>query len=526
MDYDPQHPTEIPTSIDTLSVVPRDSVVAVFDEYNQRVHGYELQPRSDIAKMVDDFAGEYVNDALFDAAFCADVIDRYNNEMFRQNVKRAMNAYRYDTKDASRIQYFLGVALDFETINDYIDGYLTDLNATLENEDLMRGAFVSPGNGDVAVEWWTSDQLPPNIAALADLVEDVNLESVIVKSVQTLLRLKDGELTGAEKLRVVTALESIYAPLCEITGFDALAATLLDAAAQTRLAMAGKHEIIEQASEYLRSLGERAELEQFASSLPSLLVGESDYEPIIDSPTGHDVFFSEAFSESSLLPNGQLAEILMRIKTLGSLARKIERNNELPVDVVGMTIIVEETTDVSNIFADILQRFEAMPNVRFVSASSRDEPIHVKGSQEFIDEIVAALPSDSEIPVDTVPKKKGFEVAKVTVYWQVQPSQVIPIEIQCMHKLARKEARVGVDSHTLFKLLKYSRSSPENLEFLQSDEAVHCIERIHDRKARLDPSSHKLNGASERRAANLNRTLQRLEAAPQVFGRFFRNRLT
>jgi hypothetical protein len=93
----------------------------------------------------------------------------------------------------------------------------------------------------------------------------------------------------------------------------------------------------------------------------------------------------------------------------------------------------------------------------------------------------------------------------------------VPIEIQFMHKLSRRESRVGRDSHVLFKLIKYARNK-SNLEFLRSDAAVECIERIHNRKSKLDRSTHDLNGSSLKRANAFERELKRIDADPRHRG--------
>lgn len=499
-----------------------ESVAYVFDTFRSIVKvgslDQELTPRTDIAKMVSDFAGDYVNPTLYDVALCTDIIDRLNNDLVRKNAKRSLKKYVTSVGDTSaEAKYFLGIATDFMVINEYISDHLDGLADFLESDDLVRGVFKNPGTETVREELWLQEPDMPELDKLADLAEDVNLETVLVKSVQTLLRLKDTTLPEVEKFRIVTALESVYVPLCEITGFDALAATILDTTLQERLIRAGKEDIVTDMKAYMDGLGDRELLEQFVAFLPERLIGDSDQEAIIDAPAGYGVYFSTGFSESEALKAGDLAEVNTRIKAHGSLAKKAEREGAIPSDIIGLTVIVPEDTDVGVVFADVLKKLKNEDDVTFVAATSRNEAIHIKGRSEFIDEVSRIVRIVWDDAIDVKENTSGFEVAKVTLKWALNGEISVPIEIQFMHKLSRKESRVGRDSHVLFKLIKYARNR-SNLEFLRSDAAVECIERIHNRKSKLDRSTHDLNGSSLKRANAFEKELKRIDADPRHRG--------
>ncbi len=505
----------------TLPSVP-ENVAYVFDTFHSIVKvgslDQELGPRTDIAKMVFDFADEYVNPTLYDVALCTDIIDRLNNDLVRKNVKRSLKQYVTSVGDQSpESTYFLGIATDFMVINEYISDHLDGLADFLENDDMARGVFENPGTETIREELWLQEPDMPELGKLADLAEEVNLETILVKSVQTLLRLKDTSLSEVERFRIVTALESVYVPLCEITGFDALAATILDTTLQERLTRAGKDDVVTDMKAYMDSLGDRELLEQFVASLPERLIGDSDHEAIIDAPAGYGVYFSTGISESKALKAGDLAEVNSRIKALGSSAKKAEREGEIPADIIGLTVIVPEDTDVGVVFADVLKKLKDEGNVSFVPAPSRNEAIHIKGRPEFIAEVSRIVRIVWDDAIHVKENTSGFEVAKVTLKWALDDEICVPIEIQFMHKLSRRESRVGRDSHVLFKLMKYAKNE-SNLEFLRSDAAVECIERIHNRKSKLDPSTHDLNGASLTRADALKRELRRIDPNPRHRG--------
>lgn len=493
-------------------------VSAAFNTFNDHVRSEALTPQEDVARILRDFTDPYMPEATYDAARMCNLADCLNNDLLVKNVQRALTAYHgpsggFTSEHNDQYEHVRLLMEGFPAVNEFIDNHFVQWGRAntprrAKTIDAMNVALDTP----IDKNTWLEDPIPPDLEALTRLlvkdeagngteVAKVRLRTMLIKSAQALHKLSDDTLPEKELFRTIAAIESVYAPLCEITGFDAFAATLLDQTNQIRLQKAGRGDLVAKARDMLASFGDRRSLEAFISQLPEQLVGSSDHEAIIDESHTYANYFGRTYSHSSITRSDQLIQSVMRIKSVGSLARKLLHQETKglstdisPLDIVGMTIIIPDEDDVPAVFADIITHLNDTNGLSFEPAPSRYEALHIKGERSFIDRVRAAAANVSNKAIDECENDKGFEVAKATVLFprydeSTKTTHQIPIEIQCTHKEARKEGRLGYDSHTLFKLRKYNREQPGNEEFLESERAAKCLVSINKLKKSLSRST-------------------------------------
>ena len=129
---------------------------------------------------------------------------------------------------------------------DYIQGNLdkdklTDLAKKSENDTPSRNALGISTDFAIVSDFWKNNSWLPNpeqdeweqhipmveIPKLLDLSENINLETALIESIHTLAILETYSNRSEDVLKAAIKAESLYAPLCELIGFDGLAMALL-----------------------------------------------------------------------------------------------------------------------------------------------------------------------------------------------------------------------------------------------------------------------------------------------------------
>ncbi len=493
---------------ETYPVMPLDkdlSEVLILDEFTP--------------KALKAFAGEFSNDVLFDLSRIIDHVDHLSSPEgapARDEALRLMGSYMNQRQTDEKRDYLLSVASDVILVNQYADRILDNIakdpNVNIDLKSAINPASAKP----IDQETWLNGKILPNLEELDDLTDEINIETILLKSAQLLKIIKDPSVIGAERMQTVLKIEAIYAPVCEVLGFDALAATLISEANCTRLEMSGNGQYIDLAKQLIGSMGPELEVESFVERLPGRLVGESDTDSIVDADHDYGTFFTTAYSQFEKA-NGQTSyfDIISRRKTLGSLAMKLFRHNKegspgVPVDLLGMTIVTGDTDEVAEVFKTIVEKLQQESSVELKAAPSRQEALHVKGSAEFMDRVVVVARQSIDEPIDQpTENNNGFEVAKVTFIWnfcdQSGVDHDLPVEIQVTHQKSRQQSRIGEAAHINLKIQKYSEQLyADNLNFLKSQKHADHLANIRARKDTINKHNmYVLNPISRGRIGSL-----------------------
>lgn len=491
----------------------------------------DAKPDGTLANIVHDFIGATANAQLSETATLLPIARRLEDGLTSKNAKRALAAYGGSIGfDSPEYQYTTDILSDFAVIN----RYESDLAKTWheqETDDELKPVFGDlNSNTQVIDRAWNVDLGLSPFDGLASLAKDINLESMLLRSCEllkdigiALIDLEAGRgIKDQQVLRLIFLAESTYIPFCEIMGYDALGAALVSNCYLVRAFRLGRKKAIEDARQDLARLGTREDVEQLLSDMPNQVLGESISVSVINRSSDHEMVFKSGFMHIVNLYFDGEVRIVSRLKTLGSLWKKIDREGRLPADLVGLTVIVEDREDLPGVFRTLISNLtvlKAANRVEFVAAPSRNQSINIKAKKDLIDNVSAEINKISDLDVHKVEHNTGYEAAKVTIKWKYTRADGVivnvPIEIQCHHEMSRSESRHGVDSHVIFKYFKLGGEKEMSL-----DDAVKAIQELYARKERMVPTNLVVNGASRARGVTLRSQIDQVaKVTPSAMGR-------
>lgn len=537
-------------------------VGAVFEEYHKHVHCFErnkLEKRDDIAEILKDFAGEYSNEVMYGIAQLVEIADIQSDP--EQNWHAVDTGVYYallldsDPPNEQRSEYAISLFSDVRTTNEQMGQQIATVVNETEDEKTridLRRSLDPTSTEKIPTELWSLDNTAyPDLESLAEFAKNVNIEIVLIKACQALQRLRDERVFGAQRMRTILEVETTLAPMCEILGLDALAATLNSEVICSRLEMSGEKWAIDEASRQLSMLGNRETVENDILNLPRTMLGETIGEPICDQSKGYNTFFAHSYCEVNGLRNDRNeamhTTVVSRIKTVGSLAANIFHNSKKGVnnytaaDTIGYTAIVDSDSESGAVFNKIVESFKSMNNCELTPSRSRLSPFHIKGSQEYIltvlegidDSIIdsvmkddvralfkdfAEMSSREDIKIlqnrlhditngapDIIVNQNGFNVTKVTAQITKDGGAIMPIEFQVVDKDARVNSRRGTASHIIHKLEKYGSSERNRKYLANKGKIAEDIAAIYERKSRMTDrvEPYKPNGQSFAKAQEM-----------------------
>ena len=193
------------------------------------------------------------------------------------------------------------------------------------------------------------------------------------------------------KLQDVLEAESFYAPLCEVMGFDGLAASLRSQAHIIRLKEQGERKLIEEIREQyetIRQVGVRNLVNTIFGTekvKTKAVVGLRNEE----SCPNRSIHIGDFLAQ-----NGKEVEGKYRLKTVGSWAAKVHeaRQNDkpeyTPMDVLGLTVISDTVKDQARDFVAFLQqRIDMNPAFQLKKANSKSSAIYVQGTVDYVNAV-------------------------------------------------------------------------------------------------------------------------------------------
>lgn len=459
-----------------------DQTAAVWGILEQYQHQAPEEERKDfrdhaerVAQLVDSFAGDMVPKQAIIAAAAHDLADRvhpYGRKYAAEN--RMAQVALMDiltgptTHGTADVYYMTTLLSDMVALESKMDEVRTRMSwKQVQQGDITPGlasALVHDRPGTLPPEIW--EQIPPelNLQDKLEFMEQTNVEAVLIKSCEMIDNLQDpGQRSGSSLLRDIVEVESYLAPLVEIMGFEGLSAAMRSEAIITRFKATGKEQVIGAAREQIDQIRE-AGVEAAVSKVLTLGRPEASRDQVATHRVVKEIpgkrpvvmgeFAVEADDDTLLAGN-------YRLKTVGSLAKKIDRENlHQPMDMLGMMVIADDQQELIDQYVAFASQMIDSDDIQLEAAGSHDRALYAQGSSEFTRQLeqrmrAAGLLEQVEIKTDDPAKREQrgygiYEVAKMTFYMQHGDISV-PTELQFVTKQERDRARLGEVSHIGYK---------------------------------------------------------------------------
>ncbi len=428
-----------------------------------------------VAQLVDSFAGGMVPEQAIIAAAMHDLADRVHPYGRKYAAENRM-------AQVALMDILTGPALHSVADVHYIATLLSDMVALESKMDEVRARMswkqvqqgdTTPGlvsalmydrPGVLPPEVW--EQVAPeiNLQDKLEFIEQTNVEAVLIKSCEMIDNLQHpGQRSGSSLLRDTVEVESYLGPLVEIMGFEGLSAAMRSEAIITRFKATGKEQVIGAAREQIDRIRE-AGVEGLVSKVLTVGRPEASRDQVVtrrvvkEIPGKRPVVMGEFAVETD---DGTLLAGNYRLKTVGSLAKKIDRGNlHQPMDMVGMMVIANDHQELIDQYVAFASQMIDDGDIQLEAAGSHNRALYVQGSPEFTRQLeqrmhAAGLLEQVEIKTDDPAKREQrghgiYEVAKMTFYMQHGDISV-PTELQFVTKQERDRARLGEVSHIGYK---------------------------------------------------------------------------
>lgn len=487
------------------------------DYYNN--HNLQsLECRDDVASIFSDFTSDKVHERAVEAARLVDLADRLNDPATASSAEIAMIELEGDNDPLEGTQYATGdyvtaILYDIPVVNDYVSQEIEDWSKSqTNNQELAQALNADSSHAIKNPAVWLAT-MPHNTDGLEALANQINFETILVKSSHILATLRNPDLlnrmSDTDILRTLSAIDSVYVPLCKLTGFDALAAVLVDESDQLRFRKAGLDQYVEEAKRVLSSCGSATDIEQELPRIIQSACGDFDSQSFIDNGIdAHGLIFHEGLVSTD--DTNEVHRIIARRKSTGAIAKKIKYYHDEgyaaagetinPPDIIGVTIILPNSDSVGDTLGHIYRRVAADPTIELISAPVRQQPVHIKGPDWYRQSVLdnAQLPVDETV-IDQKPHDGDFMYGKLTFQWSyvdsIEHHREVTVEIQCVDEAARRASRIGVDSHLAHKDSKYNGSDRK-----ATAKQLALYEKIHARSEKFNRDEITINPPSHERS--------------------------
>lgn len=400
-----------------------------------------VEPRPAATALADQYSGSDVNDYALSTASYAHIAELFADDILRRNISQSLKEVFHETSDTIPVdkRYTLGIMLDI-------------LEIRLETKDMLEK------NKDISGPFIDHE-------VLTKLARTTNLEGIVASAAahssefQLLIDRKNSDHSWDQRdearlHHLAKTIRSVDTVLLELTGYDAFAANALSPVYIWDLESRGRHDAVQLSKDAVTNLGGYQQMAAATDDFLGKLFHEHSISEVTNRQIADGLRFTDGVANLTDRDGDKiLTRLLTRLKSLGSLAQKIDHSgsSEIPGDIIGLSLVVDETDDVAPAVNAVLANLDTA-GIRFVSAPSRDEQIHIKGSKDFIKSIEDGVDFDDKSWVPEI-SDRGFEAVKITLMHNFAGIDY-PVEIQVTHDISRKNSRHGPASHTLFKLSK------------------------------------------------------------------------
>ena len=454
------------------------------------------------ASIIRDFAGPEVPAWIVDVVGLADLADRAavktrehrNSRKYLARYMSMMGMTNPENDEVVKalaclpyVEQRIGAAV--RSRREVGDAVLGSANERLALDDKTRRHVAG------AETEWGQDLDNVQLAdprTMLELTEMNMFVPLLTKATQTLDLLHNWrELTrGVAVAKARDALE-VYAPFCEIIGYDGMTLELSNAA--NSLKVRDMKHYSESRADAVRDRYER----MFAGDahyrvIAGLLDRESTVfeSPVHTGPASNNVKIGSFVGELA----GTNVEGRYRVKGFNTLLRKLFlkwRNDvplqeQLPMDTLGITFITDSPEESAAVIGKLLERISAdgetyqpKPTEGRRRKKYAQGYIHVQGVEDYINTICATNGIDRKNISTATLRARDYEVAKIT-FLVADGAESIPVEIQVITRSARKEARRGIVSHILYKLFGKLSNDAEQLN--ERERVAEILDTIHERR--------------------------------------------
>ncbi|QHU93673.1 hypothetical protein GWK78_01315 [Candidatus Saccharibacteria bacterium oral taxon 488] len=467
-------------------------------------------------KLAEEFAGLKLPPEAIHAVLLHDVADRFHNRDSQKCTPERRQAAGLALADV-----FTNPKIDMTCAQvSYVASLLADLIETEKASgrhrlqvantipESIREIITDRYEGSVPAEAWRQIEPFVDVEQMAEFLDKTNIEAVIIKACELLDNMRyPSSSRESAKLQDVLEAESFYAPLCEVMGFDGLAASLRSQAHIIRLKGQGKRKLIEEIREQyetIRQVGVR--------NLVNTIFGtEKVKTEAVVGPRSEESCPNRSIHIGDFLAkNGKKVEGKYRLKTVGSWAAKVHeaRQNDkpeyTPMDVLGLTVISDTVADQARDFVAFLQqRIDTTPAFQLKKANSKSSAIYVQGTVDYVNAVRWEMwqhgfdigRCEFAIQDDESVKQRGqkYQVSKVTFLMDhPELDNGVPVEVQFVTKAERQRSRTGEVAHIIYKYIRQlerQRSVSDEEKLFIAQTMSRLLKQIHQRR---DYASHDL----------------------------------
>ena len=473
-------------------------------------------------KLAEEFAGLKLPPEAIHAVLLHDVVDRFHNRDSQKCTPERRQAAGSALADVftnpktgmTREQgaYVASLLADFILVEEVSGRHRLQVANTIPEN--IREIITDRYEGSVPAEAWRQIEPFVDVEQMAEFLDKTNIEAVIIKACELLDNMRyPSSSRESAKLQDVLEAESFYAPLCEVMGFDGLAASLRSQAHIIRLKGQGEHDLIEEIREQyetIRHIGVR--------NLVNTIFGTEEVvtEAVVGPRSEASCHNRPVHIGDFLAENGKEVEGKYRLKTVGSWAAKVHearQNDKLeytPMDVLGLTVISDTVKDQARDFVEFLQRrIDMNPAFQLKKAASKSSAICVHGTVDYVTTVRQEMERcrfdtkrcEFVVQDDESVKQRGqkYQVSKVT-FLMDHPGvdKGVPVEVQFVTKAERQRARTGEVAHIIYKYIRQleqqgSASDEDKVsdedKYAIAKEMSRLLKQIHQRR---DYASHDL----------------------------------
>lgn len=467
-------------------------------------------------KLAEEFAGLKLPPEAIHAVLLHDVADRFHNRDSQKCTPERRQAAGLALADV-----FTNPKIDMTCAQVlYVTSLLADLIETekASGRHRLQVANTIPENireiitdryeGSVPAEAWRQIEPFVDVEQMAEFLDKTNIEAVIIKACELLDNMRyPSSSRESAKLQDVLEAESFYAPLCEVMGFDGLAASLRSQAHIIRLKGQGEHDLVKEIREQyetIRQVGVR--------NLVNTIFGTEEVvaKAVVGLRSEASCHNRPVHIGDFLAKNGKKVEGKYRLKTVGSWAAKVHearQNDKLeytPMDVLGLTVISGTVKDQARDFVEFLQRrIDMNPAFQLKKANSKSSAIYVQGTVDYVNAVRWEMwqhgfdigRCEFAIQDDESVKQCGqkYQVSKVT-FLMDHPgvNKGVPVEVQFVTKAERQRSRTGEVAHIIYKYIRQlerKRPVPDEEKLFIAQTMSRLLKQIHQRR---DYASHDL----------------------------------
>ena len=466
-------------------------------------------------KLVEEFAGLKLPPEAIHAVLLHDVVDRFHNRDSQKCTperRQAAGLALADVCTNPEIEmtceqglYVASLLADF-IATEKSSAYHRVRVATTIPEDI-REIITDRYEGSVPAEAWRQIEPFVDVEQMAKFLDNTNIEAVIIKACELLDNMcYPSSSRESAKLQDVLEAESFFAPLCEVMGFDGLAASLRSQAHIIRLEGQGKHGLVEDIREQYETI-RRAGVRNLVSAI---FDAQIITEAMVGPRSGESCPNRSIHIGDFVAQNGKMVYGKYRLKTVGSWAAKVHEAHQndkpeyTPMDVLGLTVISDTVAGQARDFVEFLQqRIDPNPAFRLKKADSKSSAICVHGTADYVTTVRQEMEQRGfdtgrcEFVVQDAEsvKRRGqkYQVSKTTFLMDYPGlDKGVPVEVQFVTKAERQRSRTGEVAHIIYKYIRQlerQRSVSDEKKYSIAQTMSRLLKQIHQRR---DYANHNL----------------------------------